>query len=264
MAETSGDYQSVERALRVLEELAGRGPRGVSELAASLGMDKSSVSRMMKTLSALGYAEVAGQKGRYELGPKILYLGRRYLNDSNLLGEARPVLADLAAAARATTLIATPVGGYIVVLHKVPSPERLRVDLVIGDVVASHASALGRVLLAPMSRKERSRYLRYPLARLTSATVTERHALDDLLADILRDGYAIEAGEEDVGVGSIAAPVRDEAGHWFAALCAIGPLHGSSFALDERHVAIVTGHALDLSARLGYRPEQDSAAKLVG
>jgi len=264
MTETAGDYQSVERALRVLEELAGRGPRGVSELAAALGMDKSSVSRMMKTLSALGYAEVAGQKGRYELGPKILYLGRRYLNDSNLLVEARPVLEQLAIAARATTLIATPVGGYIVVLHKQPSPERLRVELTIGDVVASHASALGRVLLAPMSRNERTRYLRYPLARLTPATVTDRHQIDAVLAGVLRDSYALEAGEEDSGVGSIAAPVRDEAGHWFAAICAIGPLHGSSFALDERHVEIVTGHALNLSARFGYRPAQDTAAKLVG
>jgi DNA-binding IclR family transcriptional regulator len=261
---TLGEYQSVERALRVLEELADHGPRGVSELAAALGLDKSAVSRMMKTLSALGYAELAGQRGRYELGPKILYLGRHYLDESNLLVEARPFLKELAGAVHATTVIAMPVGAHVLVLHNHPSPERLRVQVVVGETLAPHASAMGKVLLATMLKKERARFLgAAPLARFTPSTITDRRSLDALLVRVAREGYAIESGEEHEGVGCIAAPVREKGGRWFAAISATGPLQGTPFALDDDHLRLVVSTALALSERLGYKPEGTPRSKLV-
>ncbi|MGH2585144.1 MAG: IclR family transcriptional regulator, partial [Dehalococcoidia bacterium] len=167
MTDTVGDYQSVERALRALEELADHGPRGVSELAVALGLDKSVVSRMMKTLNVLGYVELAGQKGRYELGSKILYVGRHFLNENSLIAVARPVLKSLAEEARATTVLAEPAGRHLLVVHMNPSPERLRAEVAVGDVLPPHASAIGKVLLAGMKPKERAGFLRRPLTRFT-------------------------------------------------------------------------------------------------
>jgi IclR family transcriptional regulator, acetate operon repressor len=263
MTETVGDYQSVERALRVLEDLADHGPRGVSELAAVLALDKSVVSRMMKTLNALGYVALAGQKGRYQLGPKILYLGRHFLSDNNLLVLARPILRDLAEEARATAVMAMPVGRHLLVLSKQPSPERLRAEIEIGNVLPPHASAIGKVLLAGMKPKERAPFLIRPLSRFTDATITDRARLDAALQQAAEAGYAVEIGEEDQGVGCIAAPVRDRSGHWIAAVSASGPLHGTQFAIDEHHIDLVMNAAAAISEQLGFRAAEHRASGLV-
>jgi IclR family acetate operon transcriptional repressor len=251
--ENVSDYQSVEKAFRVLEELALHGQKGVTELAASLSMDKGAVSRMLKTLSLLGYAEQTQQRGRYGVGPSLLFLGRRYLDESDIIARARPVLAHLSAQARATTLLSMPVGRHLIILHKQPSPERIAVGCSIGDELTPHASAMGKVLLAGMSRQERARFIRYPLARFTKATITDRRTFESLLDEVSRDGYAVEVEEEDLGVGCIASPLRDGTGRWFAAISATGPLSGTPFSVDAEHIEMVKRAAMTISLEFGYR-----------
>src|SRR6476620_17987 len=104
-------YLSIQKAFRILELLAAHSPRGVTEIAVELGLEKSSVSRLLKALSELGYALQSAQRGQYQVSPKILALAHRYLEDDRLVKGAQPILHELAHAARATAHLAVLVGG---------------------------------------------------------------------------------------------------------------------------------------------------------
>lgn len=252
MPEPVNDYQSVEKAFRLLEQLGAGEARGVTELAEAVGLDKGAVSRMLKTLTALGYTEQQGPRGRYGIGPKILVLGRSYLNTADLRTEAVPIMAALALAARATAVLVVPAGNQVVIAWKCNSPEKVQVASAVGDVLVPHASASGRVILSERSSEDRELLLESPLRKFTPHTITDSSELDALFARVARDGYAIERGEEDVSVACIAAPVRDESGTVIAALAITGPIVGTPFSVDDDHVCMVRAAALELSGRLGF------------
>ena len=77
----SNPFLSIQKAFRILELLAAHSPRGVTEIAAELGLEKSSVSRLLKALSELGYAVQSAQRGQYQVSPRILALAQHYLED---------------------------------------------------------------------------------------------------------------------------------------------------------------------------------------
>jgi len=255
-------YQTVEKTFRILELLATNAPLGVTEISIELGIEKSSVSRLLKTLFGLGYVVQSGHRGRYQLGPRLLYLGDCYLRENRLLKEAEPILQELAFATRSSAHLAVRVGEQLMVLAKEPSPERIQVASSIGSPVSPHASALGKVLLAGMDEKERQRFLPEELIPFTEHTIVDRRRLLEALDEVRRNGYALETSEEVMGVGCIAAPVRDSADRWIAALSVSGPLHGTAFRQDARSIELVVQKALALSALMGYQPDPQTRARM--
>jgi DNA-binding IclR family transcriptional regulator len=67
-----GPYESLRRAFEVLELLATRSPRGVTEIAEALGMQKSGASRLLKALSSWGYVVQDLKRGQYQSGPRVI------------------------------------------------------------------------------------------------------------------------------------------------------------------------------------------------
>lgn len=245
-----GAYTSLGKGLQVLELLAADSPRGVGEIAQELGLEKSSVSRLLKALTRWGYVVQNIRRGQYQVGPRILALVERYSQGDRLLRVAQPVLRRLAEEARASAHLGVVAGEQMLVAAKEPSPETIQVASRVGGRVNPHASALGKVLLAGLADRERALFLRPPLARFTERTLTDPRRLAEVLAGVRRNGYALEAGEEHAGVGCIGAPVQGLGGRWVAAISASGPLKGTPFRMDARHRRLVVRAAADISARL--------------
>src|SRR5271166_1880359 len=222
----SNPFLSIEKAFRILEILSAHSPLGVTEIAAELGLKKSSVSRLLKALAELGYAEVTAQRGQYRMGPRILGLAKAYLEDDRLVKEAQPILHELALSLRASAHLAVLAGGDIVIVAKEPSPEHIQVTTRVGGRTPLHASALGKVLLADLPEKKRAALLGDTLTRYTERTITDPRKLDEVLDEIREQGFAVELEEEHAGVGCIGAPVRSALGRWIAAISVAGPLHG--------------------------------------
>jgi DNA-binding IclR family transcriptional regulator len=245
-----GAYTSLGKGLRVLELLAERSPRGVVEIAQELGLEKSGVSRLLKTLSRWGYVVQNLRRGQYQVGPRVLALVEQYGQSDRLLRASQPVLARLAGEARASAHLGLVAGGQMIVAIKEPSPETIQVASRVGGRVNPHASALGKVLLAGLPERELALFLRAPLERFTERTITDRRKLAGALREIRRKGYAFEEGEEHAGVGCIGAPVKGRAGKWIGAISISGPLQGTGFRLDGRHRDLVVGAAAEISARM--------------
>jgi DNA-binding IclR family transcriptional regulator len=249
-AAQSNPYLSIEKAFRMLEILAVHSPRGVTEIADELGLKKSSVSRLLKALAELGYAEQSAQRGQYRMSPKVLMLAQCYLEADPLVTAARPLLHELALAVRASAHAAVLVGREVVIVAKESSPERIQVTTRVGGGTPLHASALGKVLMADLSDTERRALLAAPLARFTDKTITDPRKLEQALDQVRDQGYAIEVEEEHPGVGCIGAPVRDPGGRCVAAVSIAGPLHGTPFKIDAKHRQLVVDIAAELTRRM--------------
>jgi DNA-binding IclR family transcriptional regulator len=248
-------YLSIQKAFRILELLASRSPRGVTEIAGELGLEKSSVSRLLKGLADLGYASPDERRGQYHGSARVLLLAQHYLEGDPLAREAQPVLRELAQAARASAHVAVLVAGDLVIVAKEGSPERIQVQTRVGGPTPLHASAMGKTLLAGLPEKDLAPRLAAPLERFTDSTITDPRKLRKSLDEIRARGYAFESEEEHPGVGCIGVPVRDPDGRWGAAMSIAGPLHGTPFKLDAAHLKLVTKAAAELSRRVrGGRP----------
>lgn len=244
---------AVETALSILETLGSAREMGVTELAKKLGRGKSSVHRLLAALAGQGYVEKNPQTERYRLTYKLLVVGSAAADRFGLKEVAGPVMERLAAETRETVNLGVLEKDRVVNIHKVDGPQLLRMHLDLGRGVPSHATALGKVLLAGLNPEDLDRWLRaYRLTRLTRNTLTDREALREALRQVADLGYAYDNEECSLGLRCVAAPVRDRRGAVVAAVSISGPTQRLPVDKLRRMAAAVKAAGLEISRVLGY------------
>jgi DNA-binding IclR family transcriptional regulator len=252
-AESSGGVQSVDRAVSVLEILARRGGAGVSEVAADIGVHKSTAFRLLSALEDRGLVEQATDRGKYQLGFGILRLASAVPGRLDLVRQGRPVLDELAASFGETVNLAVIRSHYAVNLDQAHGSAAVAAQNWTGQLTPLHATSSGKVLLAHQAPGARKQLLDAAgLARYTPHTVTTRKALDIELAQVLADGYGATFEEYEEGLNAVAAPVHDHTGTVIAAVSVSGP----AYRLDKSRIAELVDDlksgVQQLSARMGY------------
>ncbi|AOS64053.1 IclR family transcriptional regulator [Actinoalloteichus hymeniacidonis] len=208
MAEETGPgpVQSVVRAFAILEWLAAHGGEaGVSELAEGLDLALPTTHRLMRTLSTMGYVRQLPSR-RYALGPGLVGLGDRA---SALLATwARPTLVELEQTVQETANLAVLDGDMVVYVAQVPSRHQMRMFTEVGRRVFPHSTGVGKALLAGLP-DDRVRALlgRTGLPAYTPNTLTTEAEVLAELAGIRERGYAVDEGEQEIGVRCFAIAV---------------------------------------------------------
>ena len=204
----NGGVQSIERAFDLLEMLADAGGAlGLSELATTSGLPLPTVHRLMRTLVNRGYVRQEASR-RYTLGSRLIRLGEI---SSRMLGTSlRPFLAQLVRLTGETANLAMLEGDEVVYLAQVPSPHQMRMFTEPGRRVRTHATAVGKALLAQLPPAE-ARALLGPgeMPAFTPTTITDPELLLAHLEVIRQQGYAIDEGEQEIGVRCFAVAVPD-------------------------------------------------------
>jgi IclR family acetate operon transcriptional repressor len=242
----NGGVQSVERALELLEALADPGePRGVSELRRATGLPLATVHRLLATMAARGYVRQDTATRKYTLGSHLIRLGEAASRQFSRF--SHPYLAELMEVSGETANLAVFEGGQVAYVAQVPSRHhRVRMFTEVGRRVLPHTSGVGKVVLAFRPRGEVEALLaRTGLPRRTPRTITE---LDRFLAEldtVARQGYAIDSGEEEVGVRCLAVPVF-RIGDSVAAMSVSAP----EGRLEPRDVERILPEMLRISAAL--------------
>jgi IclR family acetate operon transcriptional repressor len=204
----SGGVQSIERVFDLLEMLADAGGTlTLSELAATSRLPLPTVHRLMRTLVNRGYVRQEASR-RYALGPRLIRLGE---TSSRMLGPwLRPLLAQLVRETGETANLAMLDGDEVVYVAQVPSPHSMRMFTEPGRRVRPHCTAVGKALLAQLPPGQARALLeRGGMAAYTPATVTDPNVLAAHLAVIRSQGYAVDEGEQEVGVRCFAVAVPD-------------------------------------------------------
>ncbi|RDH79306.1 IclR family transcriptional regulator [Mycolicibacterium moriokaense] len=246
--------QSVDRAVSVLEILANRGEAGVSEIAADIGVHKSTAFRLLAALEERELVEQAHDRGKYRLGFGILRLASAVPEQLGITHQARPICGQLAAALGETVNIAVRRSHFVVNIDQARGPSAVAAHNWVGELTPLHATSSGKVLLASLTPDERRELLASSgLGRLTSRTITSYRALDDQIEAAARDGYASSIEELEDGLNAVAAPVRDHTGRTIAALSVSGPVYRFTEERVREVVPEVIAAADSVSRRMGHR-----------
>ena len=217
--EPSGQYvQSLARGLSVIRAFdAEHAEMTLSDIARRTGLTRATSRRFLLTLVELGYVKTDDRL--FSLTGKVLELGYSYLSSLSLSEIAQPHLEHLAAGIHESTSASVLDGTDIVYIARAPIRRIMNVRINIGTRFPAYATSMGRVLLSAFTSTELDAHLGDPhFEGLTSRTITSRKALNEELARVHKQGWAIVDQELEVGLRSIAVPVRHSSGAVAAAI----------------------------------------------
>lgn len=209
---------SLAKGLGVMEILAAH-PAGLtlSEVAAQAGLARAGARRFLLTLVATGYATQEGR--RFRLSPRLISLARSWLSGASLWSFAEPFMREVAARLGESCSAAVLSGHDVVYVARVAGPRILAVGLHVGTRLPAFCTGMGRVLLSGLSDDELDRFMDgAPLAPRTDKTVTDPGELTRLIRQARADGHAVVDEELEIGLRSIAVPIRDRSGTIAAAV----------------------------------------------
>lgn len=246
--------QSVDRAIAILYLLAERGRDGVgvTEVAAELGVHKSTAFRLIMALENGDLVEQVEERGKYHLGRGIVRLAGATSAQLELPVESRPVCRALATELGETINVAIAESGEATSILQEYGSAAVTGRNWVGQRTPLHATASGKVLLAWGDPAEMAAATAAGLEEFTPNTITRAGALEAELAAIRERGWASTTEELELGLNAVAAPIRNAAGDVAAAVGTSGPSYRlTTESFDEVAARLLAG-ADEISARLGY------------
>lgn len=252
-AEDSGGIRALDRALDILDLIAGSSGLTLSEIGQRLEMAPSTVHRVLVTLAARGVAESDPTTQAWHVGPTAFRHGSAFMRRSGLVERARPLLRRLMEQTGETANLGILNGDAVLFLSQAETHETIRAFFPPGTRSALHASGIGKALLAHVRPGElRLMLAEMRLQRFTDKTLCDPRALQEDLARIRERGYSLDNEERTPGMRCIAAPIFDLAGEAAAGISVSGPTLRMSDARLESMSAAVVAAAKELS--LGMAP----------
>jgi IclR family acetate operon transcriptional repressor len=140
-------------------------------------------------------------------------------------------------------------GSQVAYVAQAPSRHAMRMFTEVGKRVMPHCTAVGKaLLLATPPDDVRLLLQRNGMPSRTDRTITDPDTFLEHLAAAARDGYALDDGEQEVGVRCVAVPVPDAPVR--LALSISGPAPRMTPELVQRAVPLLASVARDFSADL--------------
>jgi IclR family KDG regulon transcriptional repressor len=245
---------SVATAIRLLKAFSEDEVEiGISALARRLSLAKSTVHRLAVTLVSEGLLEQDRDSGKYQLGIALFRLGALVRRRMEVSNQARPCLYDLREKINESVHLAILDGTEIMYVYNLESTHAIRMRSDIGVRKPAYCTAEGQAILAFQPEQIVERVIAGGLAARTPKTITGADRFLRALAAIRQRGCAIEDEESELGMVSIAAPIRDDAGDVVAAVGVAGPVTRLSRKSIAAVMPQVIATADRVSSRLGYR-----------
>jgi IclR family acetate operon transcriptional repressor len=248
----------VEKTAHLLEAVADA-KTGISlgALVDQLGVPRSTVYRILNSLTAHGLVARVRGGASYELGPKFVELARRISPGADmaaLIESARPILTAAADRIYESFRLAAPEGNEMMTIFAASSPGDYALFIKVGGRSRKHVGAAGKLALAYSDYNEIEVYCAGGLEARTPYTITDPEALKEALVDIRRNGFAEDNQESNLGLRAFAAPVFDSAGRLVATISA--PFIGEATPDRARSIKreVVEGSAALTKAINGIHP----------
>lgn len=256
--ETSDDkyrLQILSRAISVLFAFSALQPeRTLDDLASELDINKTSLLRILRTLELEQF--LLRTDDTYRLGPRVLDIGKVFLSTLSVHRVAQPQMADLATTCNQTVSLAILDDFEVVYIGIEMAQQELGIQGEVGGRHPSHATGLGKVMLADLAESELDDLLEgRELHRLTHRTIVDTDQLRERLRQVRRDGYALDDEERGIGIRCIAAPIRDHSGNVIAAMSVAGPIFYMTEDAVPRTRGLLLAATDSISRKLGWTPE---------
>jgi IclR family pca regulon transcriptional regulator len=209
---------SLARGLAVVKAFSDqRRAMTIAQISHKTGIPRAAVRRCLYTLKQLGYAD--SEANNFYLKPKILTLGYSYLSSTPLTISAQPCLNQVSRSLNESCSLAVMDEGEVLYISRSATSRVMSVALNAGSRLPAYCTALGRVMLAAMTESQLNDYFsECELRAYTERTLVSEEKLRVLFREVGQTGYAIVEEELEIGLQSIAVPVRGASGAVVAAL----------------------------------------------
>jgi len=252
--ESNKPVTAVLNTFRVLEEVAQLQPVGVSELARTTGMPKSSVQRCLLTLQHAGWLRmVDSSRAKWGVTTKPLGIGLRAAGEEGLREAAQPFLEELRDATTETIHLVIRDGDSLIILSRCDSQQAVRTFVEIGTPAPLHATASGLAILAKLSTAEVERVIDRGLEKYTSNTLVSRSKLLNEVERTREFGFAVnDKSWWRPDVSAIGSAILNAAGRPIAAVAISIP----SSRFDRDRIPFYGSCALDATTKISKALEQ--------
>ncbi|WP_341913804.1 IclR family transcriptional regulator [Ferrovibrio terrae] len=259
----SAGSQSLERGLDILAMIDSEdGGLGVREIARRMTLSPTIVQRLVTSLSNRGYVEKNQDTSRYVLGYKALAMGGNRANAMDYIATAKRELEQLSKQHRLNGFVAALRGFRAIYLLAVQADGPISINVKPGSEMPLHSTGAGKVLLASLAEDDVRKLLSTnKLKAFTPHTITDVDRLVASLAKIRRTDIATVSEENIPGVLSVAAPIRDKAGHVIAALSVAFPKYVDASRTLQTVAPLVAAAAQRVSQALGWQPGNTKLVK---
>lgn len=249
---------SVVRALRVLEAFSFKKPTYTNaELSKKLGLNKSSVTRLLYSLEKAKFIKRSETTGAYRLTHKTFQIGRVYINQVDVHKVSMPILEELTAKCQEVSHLALLDEMQVLYFDWVESNQTVSLPSMTGMKLPAYCTGNGKNFLAHMEEATLVNYFEnVELLQRTPNTITDLKILKEQLVQIRNQGYSIDFGECHEDVISVSAPVFDDTGQTVACISVAGPVFRmSDEVLQQKIIPEAKKAAARISRRLGWNRE---------
>ncbi|MHC6181512.1 IclR family transcriptional regulator [Clostridium sp. JNZ X4-2] len=250
--------KAILRGLDILKFIGeSEEPVTIAELSRCLEIPKTSVFNIVNALVEKDFLSIEDKKLKsYELGIGAFKLGSLYLNKTELVNIADPILKWVADNVLETVFLAIVNNNELVYIDKKESKKALRTTANLGSIMPLYSTGLGKAVLATYSETEMNEYL--SSIKLLPRTKNTLINPEDLLRDLeatRRRGYSISDEENEDGIFCIGVPVYDNTGKAIAAVSISNLKIKKNNESTEKHRKFAIKAALKISKKLGYTKE---------
>jgi IclR family pca regulon transcriptional regulator len=240
------------KGLRVIEAFSAEHPRlSITQAAGIAELDRATARRCLLTLAELGYARYDGKY--FELTPRTLRLGHAYLTATPLPALIQPFLDSLSEKVGQSASASVLDGAEIVYVARAAQRRVMSINLMAGSRLPAYCASMGRVLLSALP-EDKARALIENSERRANTPFTKTSP-DELMAELARvrsQGYALIDQELEIGLCSIAVPVKDARGRIIAAVnIGVSAAHPSASDMVHAYLESLLDVQRDLQPLVG-------------
>lgn len=204
--------RSVGRALALLRAMNAEPSSSLHQLHLQLGLPKATLSRLLGTLIAEGYAQAEGGAGRYRLTAKVQELANGYTQRSLIVDVGIPLALQVTREIRWPLAIGTLDGDAVVVRFSTMPYSPLAVHATtLGQRLGLLDTAMGRAYLAHCDARERAALFDLLAAAAPGGQLVGTREVEADLRLVRHQGYAVRMPNARRSSATIAVPVTSGA-----------------------------------------------------
>jgi IclR family KDG regulon transcriptional repressor len=244
--------RAVERALDVLLCFSRQTPQlSMTQISEQIGINKSTVHRLLATLEKKRFVERDPVTGGYRLGINMLQMAYLTLEHNDLREIAGRYLRRLSEQFRENVNLAILDGADVIYLDVVESPQRVKLAAAIGQHLPAFCTASGKAILAFSSDEVVQQVLEHGMPRYTQNTLDSFENFIENMNVTREQGFALSLQEFEEGINAIAVPILDQDNQPIASVAVAGP----SYRLTQDRVIEIGPKLLDTVREISIEVE---------
>ncbi|OLL28501.1 hypothetical protein BTH42_27465 [Burkholderia sp. SRS-W-2-2016] len=218
------EVSPTERAFHIIEMAAQVGRVTTADIVTALGIPKTTAHRLVSNLEEFGFLEHGVERGRYQVGPRLLELATNILAASTSNGPIHALLVETSRRTAETISLGVMRGSEVVYIDSAIGNSPLTLNFQKGHRAPVHCTSSGRVFLANMEKKQLDAYLLSgPWEPITPYTIVDPDRLRPEIELVRKNGYATNDSEFAIGVVGAAVPIAGPNGRLIACLSISAP-----------------------------------------